>query len=232
MDEIVYTPIGTIRSPFKTVEGTPIQPVGAKGVRGQVELRKEFLEGIKDLDGFSHVILIYHLHLSRGFELKVKPFLDNENRGVFATRAPKRPNSIGISVVKLVGIQGRCLIIEDVDVVDGTPLLDIKPYVPQFDSRETEQIGWFSGKIQEAERARADDRFREQPDTANRGNRGNEYLSECYEHLKVTRLPGRQLQWLPCLGIPAYTSMLAFAWGPFYSFTSKFSTNCPICTPR
>lgn len=159
MDKVVYAPIGTVRSPFKTAEGTPIQPIGAKGIRGYIELREEFLKGIKDLDGFSHVILIYHFHLSNGFALEVKPFLDTEYRGVFATRAPKRPNSIGISVVKLVGIQGTRLIIEDVDVVDGTPLLDIKPYVPRFDSRDTGQIGWFSGKIQDAEELRADARF-------------------------------------------------------------------------
>ena len=160
MDQVVYVPIGIVRSPFKTAEGSPIQPVGAKGVRGQIDLREEFIAGVKDLEGFSHLILIYHFHLSKGFDLEVKPFLDDERRGVFATRAPKRPNSIGISVVKLVGIEGGCLTIEDVDVLDGTPLLDIKPYVPEFDSRENCKIGWFSGKIQDAEKSRADDRFR------------------------------------------------------------------------
>lgn len=90
----------------------------------------------------------------------MKPFLDTERRGLFATRAPKRPNSIGISVVKLVGIEGGCLTIEDVNVLDGTPLLDIKPYVPQFDSRENCEIGWFSGKVQDAEGSRADERFK------------------------------------------------------------------------
>ncbi|HAM52836.1 MAG TPA: tRNA (N6-threonylcarbamoyladenosine(37)-N6)-methyltransferase TrmO [Nitrospiraceae bacterium] len=160
MDKVVCVPIGIVRSPFKTVEGTPIQPVGAKGVRGQIELREEFSAGLKDLEGFSHLILIYYFHLSKSFDLEVKPFLDDERRGVFATRAPKRPNSIGISVVKLVGIKGSLLIIEDVDIVDGTPLLDIKPYVPQFDSRKTKKIGWLSGKVRDADRSRADDRFR------------------------------------------------------------------------
>jgi len=160
MDEVVYVPIGVIRSPFKTVEGTPIQPIGAKGVRGQIELFDDFIGGVKDLDGFSHIILIYHFHLAKGFDLEVKPFLDSEFRGVFATRAPKRPNPIGISVVKLVRVEGRCLTIEDVDVLDGTPLLDIKPYVPQFDSKEMGEIGWLSGRVQDAERSRADDRFR------------------------------------------------------------------------
>ncbi|HYA42995.1 MAG TPA: tRNA (N6-threonylcarbamoyladenosine(37)-N6)-methyltransferase TrmO [Syntrophobacteraceae bacterium] len=160
MDNVVYVPIGIVRSPFKTVEGTPIQPIGAKGVRGQIELREEFIAGIKDLEGFSHLILIYHFHLSKGFNLRVQPFLDNERRGVFATRAPKRPNPIGISVVRLVEIEGKYVTIEDVDILDGTPLLDIKPYVPQFDSRKTDKIGWLTGKVQDAEKSRADDRFK------------------------------------------------------------------------
>ncbi|MGD0399411.1 MAG: tRNA (N6-threonylcarbamoyladenosine(37)-N6)-methyltransferase TrmO [Syntrophobacteraceae bacterium] len=160
MNEVVYVPIGVVRSPFKTLEGTPIQPIGAKGVRGQIELFNDFIGGVKDLDGFSHIIIIYHFHLSKGFDLEVKPFLDSEYRGVFATRAPKRPNPIGISVVKLVRVEGRCLTIEDVDVLDGTLLLDIKPYVPQFDSKEMCEIGWLSGRVQDAEKSRADDRFR------------------------------------------------------------------------
>jgi tRNA-Thr(GGU) m(6)t(6)A37 methyltransferase TsaA len=160
VSEIVYFPIGIIRSPFRTVEGTPIQPAGARGVRGRIEIREEFLAGLKDLDGFSHIILIYHFSLSRGYALEVKPFLDDQLRGVFATRAPKRPNSIGISVVKLIGVEGVFLYIEDVDIVDGTPLLDIKPYVPQFDSRETELIGWLSGRVQTVEQSKADERFK------------------------------------------------------------------------
>jgi tRNA-Thr(GGU) m(6)t(6)A37 methyltransferase TsaA len=159
MDNVIYVPIGTVRSPFKTIEGTPIQPVGARGVRGQIEIRREFAAGLKDLEGFSHLILIYHFHLSDGFDLEVTPFLDDERHGVFATRAPKRPNPIGISIVKLVDIQGSLLIIEDVDIVDGTPLLDLKPYVPQFDSRETEKIGWLTDRIQDVEKSRADGRF-------------------------------------------------------------------------
>ena len=160
MDQVVYIPIGIVRSPFKTAEGSPIQPAGAKGVRGEVELREGFSAGVKDLEGFSHLILIYHFHLSNGFDLEVTPFLDNESRGVFSTRAPKRPNPVGISVVRLIKVEGNRLTIEDVDILDGTPLLDIKPYVPVFDSREDCEIGWFAGKIQDAERIRADDRFK------------------------------------------------------------------------
>jgi tRNA-Thr(GGU) m(6)t(6)A37 methyltransferase TsaA len=159
MEQVVYVPIGIIRSPFKTAEGSPIQPAGAEGIRGEIELREEFMAGVKDLAGFSHLILIYHFHHSKGFDLHVKPFLDHESRGVFATRAPKRPNPIGLSVVRLVKVEGNRLIIEDVDVLDGTPLLDIKPYVPQFDSKADCEIGWFCGKVQEAEKCRADDRF-------------------------------------------------------------------------
>ncbi len=159
-EKVLYIPIGVVRSPFKTIGGTPIQPVGAKGVRGQIDLREEFIEGLRDLEGFSHLILIYHFHLSEGFELHVKPFLDVERRGVFSTRAPKRPNPIGISVVRLVKIEGTHLTIEDVDILDGTPLLDIKPYIPHFDSRETDEIGWLSGRVQDTEKTRADNRFK------------------------------------------------------------------------
>ncbi len=157
--EIVYHPIGIIHSPFKDPKGMPIQPTAAKGVKGEVEIFEEYIEGLKDLDGFSHIILIYHLHLSKGYLLIVKPFLDNEFRGVFATRAPRRPNPIGLSVVRLNGIKGNRLYIEDVDIVDGTPLLDIKPYIPQFDLRKVEKIGWVAKNIHKLQNLKADDRF-------------------------------------------------------------------------
>jgi tRNA-Thr(GGU) m(6)t(6)A37 methyltransferase TsaA len=159
MQEITYEPIGVIHSPFAKPEGTPIQPGGAKGVRGTVEVRSAFADGLRDLEGFSHVLLIYHFHLSEGYSLLVTPFLDDELRGVFATRAPRRPNAIGISVVRLIEIQGARLAIEDVDVVDGTPLLDIKPYVPQFDARQAERIGWLAGKVVQVSGTRANGRF-------------------------------------------------------------------------
>jgi tRNA-Thr(GGU) m(6)t(6)A37 methyltransferase TsaA len=160
MEEIIYRPIGIIRSPYKETEGTPIQTTGAKGVEGTVEVLPEYVEGLKDLDGFSHIILIYHFHLSEGYSLTVKPFLDDTSRGVFSTRAPKRPNAIGFSVVRLVKIEGATLHIEDVDIVDSTPLLDIKPYVPEFDVKEVERIGWLSGKAQKAAKTGADKRFK------------------------------------------------------------------------
>ncbi len=158
--EIQYSPIGIIRSPHKNIKGIPIQPTGAKGIKGTVEIKKKFADGLKDLDGFSYIILLYHFHLSKGYSLEVKPFLDDSLRGVFATRAPKRPNAIGMSIVKLQKVEGSTLHIEDVDILDGTPLLDIKPYVPVFDVRRTERIGWLSKKAVRAIKKKADGRFR------------------------------------------------------------------------
>jgi tRNA-Thr(GGU) m(6)t(6)A37 methyltransferase TsaA len=160
MREISYSPIGTIKSPFKEPKGTPIQTSAAIGVEGIVEIFQEFADGLKDLEGFSHIILLYHFHLAKEASLQVKPFLDERNHGVFATRAPSRPNPIGISVVRLVNIEGNMLRIEDVDIVDGTPLLDIKPYVPEFDIQEVERKGWLDKKINKLATSRDDGRFR------------------------------------------------------------------------
>ena len=160
MDTIQYTPIGIIHSPFKRPRGMPIQPVGAKGISGTVELREEYADGLKDIDGFSHIILTYHFHLSEGYSLLVKPFLDDTPRGLFSIRAPKRPNSIGISVVRLDRIDGCTLHISNVDIVDGTPLLDIKPYVPQFDCAEDLRIGWLEDRLGGAVSKKSDERFR------------------------------------------------------------------------
>lgn len=160
MERIIYWPIGIIRSPFRDIEGMPIQPLAAKGIAGTIELAPAYGAGLKDLGGFSHLILLYHFHLSEGYALQVKPFLDDCRHGVFATRAPKRPNAIGLSTVRLIRIDHCTLYLEDVDIVDGTPLLDIKPYVPAFDAHGAERIGWFAGKLQEAGSARADGRFR------------------------------------------------------------------------
>ncbi len=161
MKKIVYQPIGTIHSPFQTVQGMPIQPAGAKGVQGTIEINPEYVDGLQDLKGFSHIILIYHFHLSRHYSLKVKPFLDDKPRGVFATRAPKRPNPIGISVVRLVRVKDAILHIEDIDIVDGTPLLDIKPYVLEFDVHGVYQTGWLSKKVKRVDEVKADKRFQQ-----------------------------------------------------------------------
>ena len=166
MDKIVFKPIGVIRSPFLDVEGMPVQPIGAQGVKGRVELNVELEPGLKDLGEFSHVMLIYCFHLSSGYSLHVLPFLDRTPRGVFATRVPRRPNSVGLSVVKLMGIRGSTIDVEDVDVVDGTPLLDIKPFVPQFDNREVQRAGWFATRADKATEVRADRRFIDASGTA------------------------------------------------------------------
>ena len=159
MNEIRYKPIGIIHSPFKEPRGTPIQPAGAQDIEGTVEIASEYVAGLKDIEGFSHIILIYHFHLSMGYLLKAQPYMDEESRGVFATRAPSRPNPIGISIVRLVKVDGNMLHIKDVDMVDGTPLLDIKPYVPQFDTRKVEKIGWLEKRVNKLSKARDDGRF-------------------------------------------------------------------------
>ena len=160
MKKVIYRPIGVIRSPFKEIKGMPIQPTGALGIAGTVEIESSYEDGLKDIEGFSHLILIYHLHLSKGYSLKVKPFLDNRLHGVFSTRAPNRPNPIGISVVRLLKVEVCILHIADVDIVDGTPLLDLKPYVPEFDTRPATRTGWLSKLANEAYHMRADERFK------------------------------------------------------------------------
>jgi len=159
MASIAYWPIGIIRSPFTQRQGMPIQAAFAQGVSGTVELEPQYVDGLKDLDGFSHIILLYHFHLSEGYQLQVRPFLDEETHGVFAMRAPNRPNAIGISVVRLERIEGTKLYVSDLDIVDGTPLLDIKPYVPRFDDRSNVRIGWLEKRIHRANTKKADGRF-------------------------------------------------------------------------
>lgn len=157
--KIEFTPIGIIHSPFTELEGMPIQPAGAPDVPGTVEVFDEFHAGLDDLDGFSHVVLLYYLHRSRGFDLRVVPFLDTWPRGLFATRAPRRPNAIGLSVVRLERIEGGVLHVRNVDTLDGTPLLDIKPYVPEFDSRADVRVGWLKTVKGEVSKLRSDRRF-------------------------------------------------------------------------
>lgn len=159
MKTIKYQPIGIIYSGFKKPEGTPIQFSGAGGASGEIEIFPEFVEGLQDLEGFSHIILLSHLHLVKNQSLKVIPFMDNVKHGVFATRSPARPNPIGFSVVRLKKIKGNRLYIEDVDIINGTPLLDIKPYVSDFDNVNTEKIGWLEKNAHKHSITKDDGRF-------------------------------------------------------------------------
>jgi len=157
---IELKPIGVIHSPFEDLAGMPIQPAGAIGLNGTVEIFAEYRDGLKDLEGFSHIILLYYFHLGRGFKLHVVPYLDTEPRGVFATRAPRRPNSIGLSVVRLEMIRDGVLHIQNVDILDGTPLLDIKPYVTEFDTQVEVRTGWLEKTWRTVAHQTSDDRFK------------------------------------------------------------------------
>jgi tRNA-Thr(GGU) m(6)t(6)A37 methyltransferase TsaA len=161
MNALTLKPIGMIHTPFENPEGTPIQPRRANGARGTVELYPEFAAGLADLDGFSHVVLLYYFHRSEGYKLSVIPYLDTEPRGLFATRAPRRPNPIGLSVVQLELVHDGTLDVVGVDMLDGTPLLDIKPHVPEFDSAPETRLGWLSKVAKDGERKSADNRFHE-----------------------------------------------------------------------
>jgi len=161
MNEIEYKPIGVIHSPFKEPKGTPIQSAGAKGINGLIEIFPDYAEGLRDIEGFSHLILLYHFHLSKGATLLAKPYMDNETHGVFAMRGSSRPNPIGISVVRLVKVEGNILHIQDIDIVDETPLLDIKPYVPEFDIRKVKGIGWLEKNVHKLSTSKDDGRFTE-----------------------------------------------------------------------
>lgn len=135
-------PIGVIHSPFADKDQTPIQASRSQAV-GLVEINPAFSDGLQDIDGFSHLILLYIFHSSAGYSLHVKPFLDEQKHGVFATRYPYRPNPIGLSIVKLLIHRDNTLTVEGIDVLDGTPLLDIKPYVLEFDLRTDTRAGWY-----------------------------------------------------------------------------------------
>lgn len=146
--------MGIIHSAFKEPHDAPIQPTFAGDIEGTVEIFSEYVEGLADIEGFSHIILIYHFHLSKHFSLKVKPYLDDQLHGVFATRAPARPNPIGVSVVRLIKVEREKLYIQGVDILDSTPILDIKPYVPQFDMHGTVIRGWLEDKVSQLPKAK------------------------------------------------------------------------------
>ncbi|SDK48590.1 tRNA-Thr(GGU) m(6)t(6)A37 methyltransferase TsaA [Maridesulfovibrio ferrireducens] len=159
MDTINFHPIGYIHSPFDKLDGMPIQPSGAKDALGYIELSEDLQEGLKDLEGFSHIILLYHFHKNEGYKLSVKPFMDTVERGLFSTRAPRRPNMIGMSTVELREIKGNIIKIKGVDVLNGTPLIDIKPYVAKFDAVPADRFGWLEKNAKKSETLKSDTRF-------------------------------------------------------------------------
>lgn len=159
MNGFVTDYIGTISSPFTTLSDMPIQPVGAKDAEGVVHVKETLAEGLTDLAGFSHIYLLYHFHAATRAELSVIPFMDTEKRGVFATRSPLRPSHIGLSIVEVMGVEGAAVRVRGIDVLDGTPLLDIKPYIPQFDHRDPVQTGWMAADRKAVCDARSDERF-------------------------------------------------------------------------
>lgn len=159
MKEVTYKPIGIIHSPFKKPKGTPIQPTSAKGIKGTIELFPEYTKGLQDIEGFSHIILLYHFHLVKTSSLIAKPFMDDKPHGIFAIRGPSRPNPIGISIVRLIKVKKNILYVQDLDIVDGTPLLDIKPYVSEFDKAKVTKKGWLEGNINKISKTKDDGRF-------------------------------------------------------------------------
>jgi tRNA-Thr(GGU) m(6)t(6)A37 methyltransferase TsaA len=156
---IIYQPIGIIHTPFKSLEGMPIQPAGAGDASGWIELDAQYQDALQDLEGFSHLYLLYHLHQAPPAKLMVTPFLDKQPHGLFATRAPSRPNPIGLSLVELVRVEGCRIDIKHVDMLDGTPLLDIKPYVPEFEAAQNVRTGWVETSQGRVRSQRSDGRF-------------------------------------------------------------------------
>ena len=157
---INYKPIGYFRTPFTDIKGMPIQPIGGSDIEGIIDILPEFRKGLVDLEGFSHAYVLYHLHEIRGYDLMVKPFLDKDRHGIFATRSPKRPNPIGLSVMRIKEVREASVLLEGIDVLDRTPVIDIKPYVVDFDRCDAERCGWFEGKSPNAAHLRSDERFR------------------------------------------------------------------------
>jgi tRNA (adenine37-N6)-methyltransferase len=157
--DLVYRPIGVVRSPLTQLAGMPLQSVAADDVDGAIQIEPEFRAGLQDIDGFSHLFVIAHLHRGEPGGLVVMPFLDDTPRGVFATRSPRHPNPIGLSIVRLLAVEGLTLHVRGLDLVDGTPVVDLKPYVPEFDHVAAERIGWFAQRAGDVHRIRADARF-------------------------------------------------------------------------
>ena len=159
IESVTFQTLGIIHTPFSEPQGTPISSTAGCGVKGTIEIFKQYAEGLKDIEGFSHLNLIYYMHRVQKDGLVGIPFMDDKPHGVFAMRSPLRPNHIGISIVKLLAVRGNILEIEDLDILDGTPLLDIKPFLPDVDSRTECRIGWFTSNIHKMSSTRDDGRY-------------------------------------------------------------------------
>ena len=159
MNKVVLHPIGVLRTPFRDLAEMPIQPTSTLSAPGTAEIFTQYRAGLQDLAGFSHLILLYHLHKAEHEQLQVTPFLDRVPRGVYATRAPTRPNHLGLSIVELLRVDGTTLHLNRLDMLDGTPLLDIKPYVPAFDEPQDVRCGWLENAPGQVRAARSDKRF-------------------------------------------------------------------------
>ena len=161
MNPITINPIGVIHTPHIDIHNIPIQPLAAEGVKGYIELLPEYIDGLADLEGFSYITLLYHFHKIEGYSLRVKPFMDDVEHGIFACKAPKRPNAIGLSTVKLINIEKNIIHIEMVDMLDGTPLIDIKPFFTKYDNRYNAKEGWLEKSIaMPVDKLRSDERFK------------------------------------------------------------------------
>jgi tRNA (adenine37-N6)-methyltransferase len=156
---VTYTPIGVVRSPYAGLDGMPLQTVAAGEVEASVELEPRVHGALRDLDGFSHLWLVTHLHRVDGWTAEVVPFLDTEPRGVLATRSPRHPNPIGLSLVRLLAVERGVLRIRGIDLLDGTPVLDVKPFVPEFDACDDVRAGWFDAAAARVHTVRSDDRY-------------------------------------------------------------------------
>lgn len=154
-----FQPIGVIYSPFDSPGGMPVQSAAAEGYKGKIEINEEFTGGLQDLQGFSHIILLYEFHKLEGYDLHTLPFLDDKPHGIFATRSPRRPNPIGMSVVRIISVEDNRIEFDNADMINGSPLLDIKPYIPEFDSWLTDRNGWYDYKTYSIHQTRSDHRF-------------------------------------------------------------------------
>jgi len=160
LQRVELNSIGKLITPHKTIENIPVQAVGGKEYTGIAELVPELAEGLKSLDGFSHMILLFHLHKIEGYSLTVKPFMDNKVHGIFATRSPKRPSAIGMSTVKILKVEDNKVYFEGADMLDGSPLIDIKPFFSNVDNVPDAISGWLENKDKNvAEKTRSDNRF-------------------------------------------------------------------------